>query len=70
MKNKNRIPRHFIKIVGETLTATSHTKPGDILHIFKDFSGYLLYNTKTGVYARVFPSMLRDAETFKIHSII
>lgn len=72
MKNatKNRIPRAFSRITGEMLINTSCDKPGDVLHVFKNDYGYLALNTRTGIYAYAFPSMLRDASIFKITEVL
>lgn len=68
MKN-NRIPRVFNCIVGKMLVETSASKPRDILHVFKNDSGYLALNTRTGKYAYVFVSMLRNKEVFELIEI-
>ena len=67
---KNIIPRAFSRITGTMLIQTSCDKPGDVLHIFKNYSGYLALNTRTGKYAYAFPSMLRNAEIFKITEVL
>lgn len=69
-EKKNRIPRKFYGITGEMLIETSCDKPGDVLHITKNDFGYLGLNSHTGKYAYYFPSMLRDAEIFKITEVI
>lgn len=69
MKN-NRIPRVFNCIVGKMLVETSASKPGDILHVFKNDSGYLALNTRTGKYAYIFVSMLRNKEVFELIEIL
>lgn len=68
MKN-NRIPRVFNRIVGKMLVKTSASNPGDILHVFKNDFGYLALNTRTGKYAYVFVSMLRNKEVFELIEI-
>ena len=68
--NKNRIPRAFSRITGKMLIQTSETAAGDVLHVFKNDFSYLALNTRTGVYAYVFPSMLRDASIFKITEVL
>lgn len=67
---KNRIPRKFYGITGEMLINTSHASAGDVLHITKNNYGYLALNKRTGKYAYMFPSMIRNAEIFKINEIV
>lgn len=67
---KNRIPRKFASITGKMLISTSATKPGDIIHIYKNDFGYLGLNARTGKYAYYFPSMLRNAELFRVLEVI
>ena len=69
MKN-NVIPRNFYNITGEMLIHTSESEPGDIVHISKNDYGYLGYNKRTNRHFYVFISMLRNANIFKIISII
>lgn len=38
---KNRIPRKFNRITGIVNISTSHTSPGDVIHITKNENGYL-----------------------------
>lgn len=66
----NRIPRKFYGIHGEMLINTSHASAGDVLHITKNNYGYLALNTRTGIYAYMFPSMIRNADIFKITEIV
>lgn len=66
----NRIPRKFARITGEMLIKTNLDEKGDILHVFKNDCGYLALNTRTGIYAYIFPSMLRNLEIFKITEVI
>lgn len=56
----NRIPRKFNRITVKMRIATNLDKPGDVLHVYKNYSGYLALNTRTGIYAYAFPSMLRN----------
>ena len=65
----NRIPRQFYRITGEMLIKTNLDQPGDVLHIFKNDSGYLALNTRTGKYAYMFAAMLRNANVIKITEI-
>lgn len=65
----NRIPRLFSRITGKMLIETSETRPGDIIRVYKNDTGYLAYNPRTNRYFYVFVSMLRDSETFKINEI-
>lgn len=65
----NRIPRRFDRITVTMHTETSHDKPGDVLHVYKNNSGYLALNTRTGIYAYMFAAMLRNAEICTITSI-
>lgn len=65
----NRIPRTFNRITATTRIETSHSKPGDVLHVYKNNSGYLALNTRTGVYAYMFAAMLRNAEVCTITAI-
>ncbi len=67
---KNVIPRKFTRITGEMLIQTSATAAGDVLHVFKNDFGYLALNTNTGEYLYIFPSMLRDAQIFKITEVL
>lgn len=67
---KNRIPRTFYRITGKMLIPTSCSKPGDIFHIFKNDSGYLGLNTRTGEYCYMFPVLIRDAAAFRILNIV
>lgn len=67
---KNVIPRNFKRIVAEMLIDTSCDKKGDIVHLFKDECGYRELNTRTGLYARPFVSMLRNGEYVKIIEIV
>lgn len=66
---KNRIPRKFDRITGETLINTSESMPGDIIHITKNDYGYLGYNARTGRHFYMFASMIRNAEIFRINEI-
>lgn len=69
---KNRIPRTFNRITGKMLIETNCDQPGDVLHICKNdcSSGYLALNTRTGKYAYVFASMLRNAALFELAEIV
>lgn len=71
-KMRNRIPRTFARIDCTVLTETSVDKPGDKLHIYKNDcgSGYLALNMRTGKYAYVFASMLRNPEIIQVDEII
>jgi len=71
MTNNNRIPRQFNRITAKIKVDTSQDKTGDILHIFKNnvSTGYLALNTRTGKYAYMFVSMLRNKELTEILSI-
>lgn len=68
---KNRIPRKFNRIIVEMLIDTSCNKVGDILHIYKNDCGsnYLALNKRTGNYAYMFASMLRNNDLCKIIQI-
>lgn len=66
----NRIPRKFYQIAGEMLINTNMTQAGDVLHIYKNNSGYLALNTRTGKYFYTFVSMLRNSEIFRITKIV
>lgn len=66
----NRIPRKFNRITGEMLIKTNLDQPGDVLHIYKNHSGYLALNTRTGKYAYMFASMIRNAEIFKFTEVL
>ena len=65
----NRIPRKFNRITGEMLIDTNVSQAGDVLHIYKNNSGYLVLNTRTGKYAYVFAAMLRNADVIRITDI-
>ena len=65
----NRIPRRFNRIIGEMLIDTSHTKTGDIIHVYKSDFGYLALNTRTNLYIYMFVSMIRNGDIFRIISI-
>lgn len=67
---KNVIPHKFTRITGEMLIQTSATAAGDILHVFKNDSGYLALNTNTGKYMYIFACMLRNAAIFKITEVL
>lgn len=67
---KNVIPRNFNKIVAEMLIDTSCDKKGDVVHVFKNQYGYIELNTRTGLYARPFASMLRNGDCVKIIEIV
>lgn len=70
MKNgRNVIPRQFLRIDGTMLIETNMDRPGDKLHVFKNDSGYLALNLRTGKFAYMFASMLRDANIFKLEAI-
>lgn len=66
----NRIPRKFNRITGTMLISTNLDQPGDVLHVFKNDSGYLALNTRTGKYGYVFVSMLRNADIIKITEVL
>lgn len=68
----NRIPRSFLRIKVEMLIDTNLDKVGDVLHVFKNDcgSGYLALNKRTGKYAYMFPSMLRDKEVCKVLEVM
>lgn len=68
-KSKNRIPRKFNRIIVEMLIDTSCDKAGDILHIYKNDFGYLTLNKRTGNYAYIFASYLRNNDICKIIQI-
>ena len=70
MEKKNRIPRKFSRITGKMLIETSAAKPGDIIHLYKNNPGYLGLNTRTGLYAYYFPSMLRNGSIFELLEVI
>lgn len=65
----NRIPKEFNQIVGRMLIDTNMDKKEDILHIYKNDSGYLALNTRTNKYAYCFGSMLRNAQVFELLEI-
>lgn len=65
----NRIPRKFNSIKGKMLIETNMSKPGDILHVYKNDHGYLAYNTRTGKHFYIFISMLRNAEIFEFEEV-
>ena len=67
---KNVIPRKFNRITCKMLVATSVSKVGDIFHIYKNDSGYLALNTRTGKYCYCFPSMLRDNNVCQFLEVI
>lgn len=67
--NKNKIPRHFLRITAQAKKATSASDTGDMLHIFKNDFGYLVSNITQNKYFYVALSLLRDTEYFKILSI-
>ena len=67
--NKNKIPRHFLRITAQAKKATSASDTGDICHIFKNDFGYLVSNITQNKYFYVAASLLRDTEYFKILSI-
>lgn len=66
---KYRIPRRFYGITGKMLINTSETLPGDIIHITKNYYGYLGYNARTNRHFYMFASMIRNAEIFRIIEI-
>lgn len=66
----NRIPRQFSRITGIILVITSETRPGDIIRIYKNDTGYLAYNPRTNRHFYVSVSMLRDSEIFKLKEIL
>jgi len=66
----NRIPRKFYSITGEMLIPTSESKPGDIIHIYKNDFGYCGYNPRTNRHFYIFVSMIRNAEIFRITEVI
>lgn len=65
----NRIPRKFDRITVKMNIETSQDKPGDVLHVYKNLSGYLALNTRTGLYAYIFAAMLRNAAVCTITAI-
>lgn len=65
----NIIPRRFTRITAEQLTNTSGGKADDVWHIFKNDSGYLGLNKRTGIYYYIFPAHLRMPEQFKFIEI-
>jgi hypothetical protein len=65
----NRIPRLFSRIMGEMLIETSETRPGDIIRVYKNDTGYLAYNPRTNRHFYIFVSMLRDSKIFKVNEI-
>lgn len=66
----NRIPRKFYSITGEMLISTSESKPGDIIHIYKNDFGYLGYNPRTNRHFYMFVSMIRNADIFRIMEVL
>ena len=60
MKKKNVIPRKFHRITCKMLTETNSNKPGDVFHVYRNYSCLCAMNTETGKYFYIFPSMLRD----------
>lgn len=66
----NRIPRLFARITGEMLIETSETRPGDIIRVYKNDTGYLAYNPRTNRHFYIFVSMLRDSKIFKLKEIL
>ena len=67
--NKNKIPRHFLRITAQAKKATSASNTGDMLHIFKNDFGYLVSNITQNKYFYIAVSLLRDAEYFRILTI-
>ena len=70
-RTRNVIPREFFRLIGEMQIDTNMDKNGDILHVTKCEcgTGYLAYNLRTGKYAQIFSSMLRNAEVFRLVSV-
>lgn len=68
MKN-NKIPRKFNRIIGRMLIDTNMNKANDIVHISKNDSVYLSFNTRTKQVATCFVSMLRNSEVFELMNI-
>lgn len=66
---KNRIPHNFNRITCKMLIDTNMDQAGDVLHVYKNNSGYLALNTRTGKYAYVFAAMLRNADVVHITDI-
>lgn len=52
------------------LIETSETRPGDIIRVYKNDTGYLAYNPRTNRHFYIFVSMLRDSEIFKLKEIL
>lgn len=67
---KNRIPRRFFALYVKMIINTSHTRPGDIIHISKNDFGYLGYNTRTNSYSYYSPALLRDGECCELLEVI
>lgn len=67
---KNVVPRKFNRITGKILIDTNMDKAGDPLHVYKNDCGYVALNLRTGKYAYVFPSMLRNGEIFEMTEVI
>lgn len=67
----NRIPRKFNCIKAEMLVETSCDEPGDIINVYKNdiSTGYLAVNKRTGKYAYMFASMLRNENVCRIIEI-
>lgn len=67
----NKIPRKFNKIIGKMLVETNLDKVNDMLHIYKNdcSTGYLSLNVRTGKYAYVFASMLRNENVFELREV-
>lgn len=58
----NVIPRRFYKITVRVLCKTNTTAPGDIINIYRNDSGLIGLNTRTGNYSYYPANFLRIAE--------
>lgn len=69
MRKGNVIPRSFTRITAQQLTESSGGKPGDLWHVYRNDSGLLGLNKRTGKYYYMFLAHLRAPELFKFIEI-
>lgn len=67
---RNRIPWNTIRLAVQVLIETEATLPGDIIHVYRTFRGYLAYNPRTDCHFFAPLSTLRNREVCRIMEVL
>lgn len=68
--NRNHIPWNTIRLAVRVLITTEETRPGDVLHVYRNIHGYLAYNPRTDRHFYAPASTLRNSEVCQIMEVV